>query len=253
MVSLSSITYGLQHTRKLYIEDAYLKEACSRVLRFVKEKGSKGYLVLVDTIFHPRSGAQANDLGIIESEVARIAVSKVMVQDGVIVHYGEFSDIFREGDIVKMRIDWDRRYKIMRSHTAGHIIDFAVSKVYGIDLVSISAMHDVGFGFQEYAGIISKPMQDEIEDLANHLVASNLTVRIEYVDSENLKKKIFGAPNLSKLPRLDTYRVVVIEGVNAIPCSGTHVMRTGEVGRIKIDSLDIKERSFRVSYRLSDA
>ncbi|PUA32986.1 MAG: hypothetical protein B9J98_02590 [Candidatus Terraquivivens tikiterensis] len=254
MVSLAEVVEGLPETGKLYLEDSYKREAESQVLRWIRETGRKGYLVLRETIMHPKSGAQPSDRGVLESVGTTFTVSKVMEYRGVIVHYGEISgEGFEEGMGVKMRLDWERRYKIMRTHTAGHIVDYAVVKVYGRAFQSQSAMHDVGYGFQEYFGEYSGDLREMIESVANEVVALNKPVYAEYVGANELGKKVFGAPNLGRLPRLDVYRIIVIEGINAIPCGGTHVRCTSEVGRLKIDSVEKVSNGFRVSYRILDA
>lgn len=253
MVSLAEVVAGLPETKRIYLDDSYKKEAESRVLRWIRETGRKGYVVVDETIMHPKSGAQPSDHGVLESVGITLTASKVMEYGNVIVHYGEISGgDFKEGADVKMRLDWERRYKIMRTHTAGHIVDYAVVTVYGRPFQSQSAMHDVGHGFQEYLGEYPNDLKERIEDVANEIVASNKQVFAEYVSAHELSKKVFGAPNLGRLPRLDVYRIVVIEDINAIPCGGTHVKNTSEVGRIKIDSIEQVSNGFKISYRILD-
>ncbi|MEM0090128.1 MAG: alanyl-tRNA editing protein [Nitrososphaerota archaeon] len=253
MVSLAEVVVGLSETKKLYLDDAYKKEAESHILRWIRETGRKGYVVVDETIMHPKSGAQPSDRGVLESTGITFTVSKVMEYGGVIVHYGEISGgDFKEGMDVKMRLDWERRYKIMRTHTAGHIVDYAVVTTYGKLFQSQSAMHDVGHGFQEYLGEYLGDLKERIEEVANEVVASSKPVFAEYVSVHELSKKVFGAPNLSRLPRLDVYRIVVIEGINAIPCGGTHVKSTSEVGRIKIDLIEQTSNGFKITYRVLD-
>ncbi len=251
MVSLAEVVNSLPETKKLYLDDSYKREAESRVLRWIRETGRKGYIVVSETIMHPKSGAQPSDHGILETVGTTFMVSKVMEYGGVIVHYGEVcgSD-FKEGMDVRMRLDWERRYKIMRTHTAGHILDYAIVAVCGRSFQSQSAMHDVGYGFQEYLGEYSGDLRERIEEVANVVVASNKPVFAEYVNVYELNKKVFGAPNLGRLPRLDVYRIVVIEGINAIPCSGTHVKSTSEVGRINIELIERVGNGFRISYKV---
>ncbi|MCL7395672.1 MAG: alanyl-tRNA editing protein [Thaumarchaeota archaeon] len=253
MVSLAEVVAGLPETKKLYLDDSYKKEAESHVLRWIKDTGRKGYVVVRETIMHPKSGAQPSDHGVLESAGITFIVNKVMEYNGVIVHYGEISDgDFKEEDCVKLRLDWERRYKIMRAHTAGHIVDYAVVTIYGRPFQSQSAMHDVGYGFQEYIGEYSGDLKERIEEVANEVVMSNKPVFAEYVNAHELSNRVFGAPNLARLPRLDVYRIVVIEGINAIPCGGTHVKNTSEVGRIKIESIEQVGNGFKVSYRVLD-
>lgn len=253
MVSLAEVVAGLPETKKLYLDDSYKREAESRILRWVKDTGRKGYVVVRETIMHPKSGAQPSDHGVLESAGITFTVSKVMEYNGVIVHYGEISGgDFKEGDCVKLSLDWERRYKIMRTHTAGHIVDYAVVTVCGRSFQSQSAMHDVGHGFQEYLGEYSGDLEKRIEEVANEVVTSSKPVFAEYVSAHELSEKVFGAPNLGRLPHLDVYRIIVIEGINAIPCGGTHVKNTSEVGHIKIESIEQVGNCFKISYRVLD-
>ncbi len=74
---------------------------------------------------------------------------------------------------------------------------------------------------------------------------------VREVASEDLENAIYGAPNLGRLPKAERYRIVEIEGVNAMPCTGTHVRNTAEVGRISITGIERIEGGTRIYYGVS--
>ena len=69
-----------------------------------------------------------------------------------------------------------------------------------------------------------------------------------FVSEKELTKAILYAPNIQRLPKSDKYRIVMIEEANAIPCTGTHVKRTGEIGRIVVKKVEELSRGFKLIY-----
>jgi len=177
-------------------------------------------------------------------------VDKVFDQGGVVIHYGEVGEGFREGSEATLLIDWPRRHLNMRFHTAGHIIDYAVTQSLQLSLESGRASHAPPEGYVEYVGARRPPDKEELEKWANHAVASARPVKAIHIRSEDLQKYVFGAPNMARLPVLPSYRVIVIEDINAIPCAGTHTANTSEVGRIMVTKIEVGPQSFRVAYTL---
>ena len=129
MVNIKDWVRGKPSTEKLYLFDSYLRECSSFLLDFVCERGSRYYVVLDRSIFHPRGSGQPCDIGWLVGDGFRFLVRKVLDVYGVLVHYGKVVDgeMSSRGSMVKYIIDWDRRYRVMRLHTAGHIIDYAVN------------------------------------------------------------------------------------------------------------------------------
>jgi alanyl-tRNA synthetase len=253
MVSLTSISAGLKPTNKLYLNDSYLKTTETTLLRYVPETRKSGYFVTTDTIMHPKGGAQPSDTGTIESVNFKAIVKKVLEHSGVVIHYGDILEgVPREGDRVSMTIEWDSRYRVMRLHTAGHIVDYAVVQILGKDLLSSRAFHGPPESFVEYIGRAGGIDPASIERISNEVVKASKRVYPVWVPKEELLKTVRGAPNLGRLPELETYRVIVIDGVNAIPCGGTHVANTAEVGGILIREVEAVENGFKVVYDVSD-
>ncbi len=249
MVSLSEVAAGLQPTTKTYLTDSYKKTLLTTLLRFVPETKRSGYLITAETIMHPKGGAQPSDTGYIEGDGFKSRVKKVLEQGGVVIHFAELLEgSAAEGRVVRMTLDWEQRYLVMRLHTAGHIIDYAVLHLLGQDLLSSKAYHGPQEGYLEYIGDSGGLDPSSVERVANEVSKSSRRVYPVVVPREELKNFIKGAPNITRLPDIDYYRVIVIEGINAIPCGGTHVSNTDEVGKIRVVRIEGVENGFRVVY-----
>lgn len=252
MVNIYRALEGLKETSKVYMDDQYARILESTIINVVKEKGKKAYVIVDKSIFHPRSGGQPNDIGVIEKEGTMFRVLKVLNVRGVLAHYGKFIEgNFNAGNKVKLKIDWNHRFRVMKLHTAGHIIDYALKKIYGKVINTLDAFHGPPKAYIVYDAEAPSPeMLHKIEKEANKIVKENRKVKVIYATQESLLKIAFNAPNLDRLPPSEKYRVVVIEGVNGIPCTGTHVKETSEVGEIKIIGMEKLERGFKLFYNV---
>jgi len=243
-------------TLKLYLDDSYLKSCTAKVLGILKEKGSRYYIILDKTIFHPKGGGQPSDVGSIRIGETILNVKKVLDVGGVIIHYVKVKNDNLVvdnliGNKAYCEIDWDQRYKVMKLHTAGHILDYAVQKAYGSLVNTLDAFHGPP---EAYVGYEAEPpsndVVNEIEEIANDVVRAGKSVSHVYVTKEELGNVIFNAPNIGRLPESRIYRVVIIEGINGIPCTGTHVRNTKEVGNIKITKVEVLNKMFRLYYKV---
>jgi len=252
MVSLHEIVKGVSRTKPLYLEDSYLKEYYCKVLRYVKDKGKRGYIVLDQSIFHPKFGGQPSDKGIIKGKEFTFTVKKVLLYSDVLVHWGKVEGIEPSllEDVV-CKIDWDLRYKVMKLHTAGHILDYCLFKVYGKTINTLSAFHGPPTPYLAYqASIPNNEVLKKIENLANEIIKKGINVVIKWVSKNELKQNIINAPNLGRLPENDKYRIVMIDGLNAMPCTGTHVKNTSEIGKIVISGVEEIVDGFKLFYNL---
>jgi len=242
----------LPPTRKAYLDDSYLTELEAKVLKVVRDRGKRAYVVLDSTIYHPLGGGQPSDKGFIDGSNLGFQVKKALERKDVVIHWGSFSenDVFREGEEVKCRLDWDRRYLIMKLHTAGHILDYAMSRVYGRLVETLGAVHGPPDAYLDYK-VGTMPDTERLEKLVNEVVKRDLPVEIIYVSRDELEDALFNAPNLERLPEAETYRIVRIEGVNAMPCMGTHVRKTGEIGRFEVRHIEKISEGIRVHYWVS--
>ena len=211
-------------TEKLYLTDCYLKEFKAKV---VKIDGNKVFLD--KTAFYPGGGGLEEDKGYFMFNGQKIEVKSVKEENGEIAHEVE-SLPFKVGDEVVGVIDWERRYRMMRLHTASHIIAAIAYSKYNAKVTG-------GHISPEYAkddfDIDDKNKLVEIVNEANEIVKKNIPVKIYFLKREEALK----IPGIVKLaermpPEIDTWRIVEIEGVDIQADGGPHVSNTSEIGEI---------------------
>jgi alanyl-tRNA synthetase len=238
-LDIARFASGLNPTGLIFLDDPYMSRFEATVLRSFREK-RRSYICLDKTIFHPKMGGQPSDEGFIESANGKIHIDKVFASSRVIVHIGLVieGEAPRIGEVVRGWIDWPRRYRIMRRHTAGHLLDYCISKI----LCKTVRTVDVWIGDRSYTTYDTYIPADKLRDIeleANRMIEADRDVYALYLDFEELQRLYPDAPNLYRIPKgLDRYRVVVIDGCNGIPCTGTHVRRLSEIGVIKLDSVE---------------
>jgi misacylated tRNA(Ala) deacylase len=222
-------------TDKLYHSDAYMKEF-EAVIQAVKEDAVQ----LDRTAFYPGGGGQPSDQGSISVGGVEIPVTKVKADQGEIWHTleGESPPV---GTSVFGRVDWDRRYQLMRTHTAMHILcgviwrDFGAS-VTGGNMEPLKGRMD--FEFER----MQRELVDDIEKRINKEVAAARSVSARILPRE----EAFEIPDLIRtkinlLPEaIQEVRVVEITDLDLQADGGTHVANTREVGSIRI--IDYKSK-----------
>jgi misacylated tRNA(Ala) deacylase len=220
---------GSVETRLLYQTDAYLKSVETRVLAV---NGSA--IALEATAFYPAGGGQPHDLGRLTGGSGTWRVVKVW-REGPTVWHGIEGEPPVAGTAVRGELDWDRRYALMRTHTAFHILCGVVwrdygAKVTGGNMEPLSGRMD--FEFET----LRVELVREIEDKINAEVAAARPIRVSFLSREDADRH----PDLIRtkvnlLPAdITTVRVVEIEGLDVQADGGTHVANTQEVGRIRI-------------------
>jgi misacylated tRNA(Ala) deacylase len=229
-------------TELLYLDNHYLKEFDSTVT----EIRNPTSLVLDRTAVYPRGGGQPSDRGVIILQGTSIEIVESSKADGAVVHQlsRQLTVLEREsfvGKTAHVSIDWDLRYKHMRHHTALHILSGVVYHRYGAKIT----------GGQIYADRarmdlsipdLGKDLQLEIESTMNEVVKENREVRAFWINTEEaLKKPELYRLSADLLPKgLEKLRIVDIVGFDAQLDGGTHVARTGEIGKIKISKAENK-------------
>ncbi|MCX8181334.1 MAG: alanyl-tRNA editing protein [Thermofilaceae archaeon] len=234
-------------TEELYLMNPYLRKCEATVLKVEKVKGKRAYLTLDKTIFHPLAGGQPSDEGIVVGGNGVFEVRKAVKVEDEVKLLGVFKvGQLAPGDHVTCELDWSKRYKVMRLHTAGHILDYAMMKFYGRLVETLEAFHGPPEAYLVY-DVESEPEKSELERIVSEIVSSSLPVFVRNVPASELQKTIYNAPNLSRLPLREIYRVVEISSVNAMPCTGTHVANTSEVGSFSIKSVKMV-KGCRIAY-----
>lgn len=223
-----------ESTERLYFEDAFLQEFTARIIGRETREGLP-VVILDRTAFYPESGGQPYDLGTMNE----VKVIRVEEENGLIIHYLEKQI---EGDEVRGKIDWQRRFDHMQQHTGQHILSQAFYELIKGETLSFH------LGQEESTVEISLPAikdetQRQVEELANRVVFSDLEVKTYFLPEDKT-----GSIPLRKPPKKSgLIRVVEVAGFDYSACGGTHCLRTGQVGLIKI----LKQEKIRGNLRFS--
>src|SRR3990167_2795872 len=161
----------------MYLKDSYLKEFQT----IVKEVNDKN-IILEDTIFYPESGGQACDLGSIFNEKEEFKVLSVKKDQGKIIHVVDKEGL-KINEKVKCVINWERRYKLMRSHTAAHILSAIFQKETGA-LVTGNQLTPEKIRIDFSLPSLEKEKMKEYLKKANQLIQQGL-----YVTSSEMKRE----------------------------------------------------------------
>lgn len=222
-------------TEELFRADAYARECQGEVVA-VEGNG----LILDRTVFYPLGGGQPGDTGIMLLPDGRRleVVSTRKSEDGAaIVHEllsGPPDGVV--GTAVTATIDWERRHRFMRMHTCMHLLCSVVDGgVTGGSIRDGSARLD--FDLPDL--LLDK---DAITASLNALVESDITVSARWVDEAELDARPELVRTMSVQPPRGggRIRLLEIDGVDLQPCGGTHVQRTGEIGRVRVKKIEKK-------------
>ena len=229
-------------TELLYLTDSYLREFDATVTAAEENR-----VVLDRTAFYPGGGGQPHDTGVLYADDRTWRVERVKRQGEQVWHFldGEAPPV---GTPVRGELDWERRYLLMRTHTALHILCGVVWRDYGA-LVTGGNM-EPGRGRMDFEfETMRKELVQEIEEKINREVEAARPVKIAILPRE----EAFQIPDLIRtkinlLPEsIQEVRTVEIEGLDLQADGGTHVANTREVGPIRI--VDYKSKG-RINKRL---
>ena len=214
-------------TERLYQRDSYLKEFKAEVTRIVPEEGA---VVLDQTAFYPGGGGQPSDSGYLD----HVKVTGCRSVAGEILHLldGPAPELGAQLDAA---IDWDRRHKLMRTHTAMHVLCGVVFRDYGA-LVTGGDMEPLRGRMDFEFARLEGSLVSEIEFAVNREIRAARDVRVQILPRE----EAFRIPDLIRtkinlLPATITeVRIVEIVGLDLQADGGTHVRNTEEVGSIRV-------------------
>ena len=234
-------------TDQLYLRDAYLKEMEATV-----EDVRDGAVVLDRTVFYATGGGQQHDTGTLtwtgaDGTTHARKVTEVKKQGPDLLHKIE-GDAPSVGARVHGTIDWDRRYALMKHHTALHAMSGVIYRLHGA-LVTGGQMYvdraRMDFALED----LSPERLQEIEDETNRLMSEGHPVHVTVLPRD----EAFQIPDLIRTninllpPAIQEVRVVNIEGIDQQADGGTHVNDTREVGRVRITK---KENKGRINKRI---
>ena len=186
-----------------------MKEFDAKVISIEENK-----VILDKTCFYPMGGGQVGDTGYINDQKV---IDTRKTDDYTVIHMMEKEPTFKVGDEVHGKIDWERRYKIMKIHSAAHLAFYAMKKVFGEDAKPASSgIVDDRKDKSDY--LIKEPLDpkkmEQVTNIANEVIEKDYKIELD-TSSENRR----------------TWK---IEPYPIMNCGGTHVKTTGEIGKILI-------------------
>ncbi len=247
---------GMAETRPLYYERDDPEFSC-RVERYERFPDGE-FIVLDQTAFYPEGGGQPSDTGELVWDGGKARVIRVYkTSSGTIVHEVTVSGIPpAPGASAKGLVDWERRKQLMRGHTGTHLLLAAARRVLGDHVWQMGAQKGEEINRLDLLHYkpISREQINEIERLANGWIMDNIVV--EKLELErDIAETAYGYQiyqgGVVPGKRL---RIVRIDDVDAEACGGTHVKRTGDIGLLKVRSVNrIQESVFRFEFSVGFA
>ncbi len=210
----------------LFWEDAYMQGFDAKVISTRENE-----LILDSTCFFASSGGQPSDTG----TIGGLRVLEVKSEGGDIIHALEREPSFKVGEAVYGKIDWERRYRIMRLHSACHVMSgvllkaFGVRKHTGIQISEDKARMD--FDMEK----LNREVADVIEREANRVIEDHrdIIARITSWEEVNQDAELRRVSE-DRYEKIDVPRILEIVGLDKQLDGGTHVRNTNEIGRIRI-------------------
>ena len=233
-------------TEPLFRKDAYAREASGKVTEITSEGG----IVLDGSLFYPTSGGQPGDSGTLRWKGGEIEIATtVKGESGAIVLVpAEPAGLPTVGQEVTQVLNWDRRYRHMRVHTALHLLSVVIP-------LPVS-----GGSIGAEKGRLDFDMPDapedkaELEDDLNRLIACNMNVTEEWITDAELDAQPDLVKTMSVQPPRGSGQIRLVrigvgpETADLQPCGGTHVANTDEIGRVRIGKIEKKGRQNRRVY-----
>jgi misacylated tRNA(Ala) deacylase len=235
-------------TKELFLEDSYRREFRTGVKKIDGRE-----VILEETAFFPGGGGQPADKGTLGIGPVNAAVVDVRREGGGIVHVLDRAIPGTVKDL-KGELDWERRYAHMRHHTALHVLSGVIWKAFDAKVTGGQMRVDRARMDFSFPGEWTAQVVGEIERLTNGALAENRPVKVYGLPRE----EALGNPDLIRTQinlvpeRVETVRIVEIEGLDTQADGGTHVANTREVGEIEITAHKSKGRqNKRVEFSLS--
>ena len=208
-------------TERLYYKDSFLKEFKADIVSY-KEDNEEYHLVLDKTAFYPEGGGQPADRGTIASS----RVKYVYEEDDNVYHIVD--ELPKNKNNLNCKIDWERRFDLMQQHTGQHVLSALIDDLYNAKTIGfhlgekhVTVDTDIELSAQEL---------NKAEEKMNDIIYENKSIDTKFPGEEKLKDL-----SLRKKAVVDEkIRIVEIDGVDIIPCGGTHLKKTGQIGILSV-------------------
>ncbi len=230
-------------TDELFREDAYLQRCTARVVSC-----GDGCVMLDRTVCYPLGGGQPGDTGSLTWDGGQVPIVDTGYGDGGTIEHRIDGEAPPVGTEVEVQIDWPRRYRHMRMHTALHLLGSVLR--FGVTGGNIGVDRS-RLDFDMEDGVDREAVQAQLEAL----VAADHPVSCRWISEAELDAQPELVRTMSVQPPRGRGRVRLLEiaTVDLQPCGGTHVRATGEVGAVRVGKVEKKgRRNRRVSIHLDD-
>lgn len=243
-------------TRQLYLEDQTLQTFDAAVIAVDAEAGK---VLLDQTAFYATGGGQPNDTGTVTSGASTWAVTDVRKSGSDIWHTvtlkeGEADSLCSVGDSICGVVDWERRFKLMRTHSAMHVLGGVIWNEYrawatGNNMEPLKARIDYEFD------PLPEGFAERVQELVNAEIAADRPIVVEFLprdaaveDDDLIRTKVNLIPE-----SVSEIRVVDIVGLDKQADGGTHVRSTGAIGTFTITKTESKGKgNKRIRFELGD-
>lgn len=241
----------MEPTKLIYMENFSMLDCDATVVEAGK-KDAKDYIILDKTILYAQGGGQPYDTGIIQSETGKFIVQEVRYVDGVVLHFGALeSGNILVGQTISCTVDAERRRLHSRLHSGGHAVDWAVLQLE-LPWIPGKGYHFPDGPYVEYAGSLvgldKEELKAKIEKLCAEFVAQNRSCELRFMEKEKMHEVCRHVPE--HLPEGKPARVVMF-GDFGVPCGGTHISYTSELGKVTIRKIKADGPNIRVGYDVS--
>jgi misacylated tRNA(Ala) deacylase len=218
---------------ELFRQDSYLKKA-DAIVTAQDERGVR----LDRTIFYPTGGGQPGDTGVLRWDGGETRIVASLKADGGDVLHVLAPDAPKPavGTKVHVALDWERRYRHMRMHTAMHVMSSIIKgSVTGGQVGADKSRLDFSL-----EGDV--PTKEWVTEEMNRILATDHPVAAQWITDEEMNARPELVKTMSVRPPMGAGRVrlLAIEGVDLQACGGTHVARTAEIGRVECTKVENK-------------
>ncbi|WP_193183622.1 alanyl-tRNA editing protein [Nisaea sediminum] len=233
-------------TEELFREDSYLKSCTAKVV----SAGPEG-VVLDRTVFYPTGGGQPGDSGTMKTMAGEVAIADTVKGEGGITHVlADGARLPAVGEEVEVTLDWDRRYRHMRTHTALHILCSVVDGgVTGGQIGELKGRLDFDIPGE-------RPEKETLTAKLNEVIAGNHPVSLSWITDAELQANPDLVRTMSVKPPMGSGKVRMVrigEDVDFQPCGGTHVRSTAEIGTVQVGKIENKgKQNRRINITLAD-
>ncbi len=238
---------GIPETKSLYYYDYTNISNNAKVLKIIDNM-----VVLDQSVAYPTSGGQLHDIGDINGQ----KFYDVFKQGNHVIHVLEKKPKFKEGDIVKIKVDKNWRKQLSQHHTATHIVNAAAREVLGSHINQAGAKKTLKSSSLDltHNEQISREILNEIEKKANKIIDKAIDLNLSFIPRSEAEKKYGMTIYQGGAVPGKQIRIVEIPNIEVEACGGTHLNNTSEAGYIHITkSQKIQDGIVRLTFTAGEA